>query len=92
MWIIDTNQNWQGIADYQQVKHLIFATKTFGFMKISSYFVNHKTIAYAGELHFNFCGHCGSDTGYFSDSLAHIPQETLTPKPRYNPGLFFVNT
>lgn len=57
-------------------------------MKISPYFVKHKTIAYARELHFDFCGHCGRDTGYFFDSLAHIPQEKLTMKPRCHPGLF----
>ena len=61
-------------------------------MKISFYFVIHKIIAYAGRLHFDFCGHCGRDTGYFSDSLAHIPQEKLTTRPRRDPGLFFLQT
>jgi hypothetical protein len=61
-------------------------------MKISFYFVIHKIIAYAGRLHFDFCGHCGRDTGYFSGSLAHIPQEKLTPRPRRDPGLFLCST
>jgi hypothetical protein len=84
----DIPQHTKGFIEFQRVNCLLFYTRTFAFLNFLHYFVTLKYIAYAGRLHFDFCGHCGRDTGYFSDSLAHIPQEKLTPRPRRDPGLF----
>jgi hypothetical protein len=73
----------QGTTEFQPVRHLKIITKTFVFLNFLGYFVKLKNnIAYAGELHFHFCGHCGSDSGNLSDRLAYVPQKKLTPKPR----------
>jgi hypothetical protein len=82
--VIDsTHLNFSYLGNENSHKIICFFDN-FNLLRVTNQF-----IAYAGKLHFNLCGHCGGNPGYFSDCLAHIPQKKLTPEPRNFRGFYF---